>query len=78
MPKLKLTEKEEKDRLVVGYIRKNQVVCNLSDAEVASKVHFTKRTFQNKCKRPGTFSLNELREVCKILNFSKEEKSDVL
>lgn len=78
MPRVKLSEFEEKDRLVQGLIAKNQTFLKLSDEDVAKKVSLSKRTYQNKKNRPRTFNLHELRRVCKILGFSEDEKSQIL
>lgn len=78
MPKVRLSEMEEKARLVQGLISKNQTMLKLSDEEVAKKIALSKRTYQNKKNRPDTFKLCELWRTCKVLKFTEEEKKQVL
>ncbi len=78
MPKLKESEKEQKDKLTRAYIAKNMELYNLSDEQVATKLCCTKRTFQNKKKRPETFTLGELRKLCIVIKLSTEEKALIL
>lgn len=78
MPKLKPSEAELKNRTVRGLILKNMEVCNIKEEELACKAMFTSRTLRNKMKRPETFTLRELRAICKALNFTTDEKAQVL
>lgn len=78
MPKLKESELEQKNRITRAYIAKNMELYGLSDEEVAVKLHIVKRTFQNKKKRPGTFTLEELRKLCTLLKFNEQEKAMLL
>lgn len=74
MSKIKETEAQLKDNIVRAYIAKNMALYNLSDDYVALKLHCTKRTFQNKKKRPETFTLGELRKLCKAIKLNDDEK----
>ncbi len=78
MPKLKESDEEQKNRLTRAYIAKNMELYNLSDEQVAVKLMCTKRTFQNKKKRPETFTLGELRKLCIIIKLTDEEKTLIL
>lgn len=78
MPRLKESPDKQKDNLVRAYIAKNQALYGMSDEEVAIKIHCTKRTFQNKKKRPATFTLGELRRLCDAIKLSEEEKSQFM
>ena len=78
MPKLKVNPLEQKRRVVRAYISKNMDLYGLDEETVAAKVHFTKRTLQNKRKRPETFTLNELWKISNILKFTAEEKAEIL
>ncbi|WP_029503936.1 hypothetical protein [Lachnoclostridium phytofermentans] len=78
MPKLKADESVNKDRLTRAYIAKNMELFNLSDEQIAMKLRCTKRTFQNKKKRPETFTLGELRKLCNAIKLSDEEKSLIM
>lgn len=74
MPRLKESDELQKDRIARSYIAKNMELYNMSDEEVALKLRCTKRTFQNKKKRPDTFTLGELRKLCIAIKLSDEEK----
>ncbi|HHV13245.1 MAG TPA: hypothetical protein GXX75_23515 [Clostridiales bacterium] len=78
MPKLKESEEMQKSRLVRAYISKNMDLYGLSEEQVAVKLRFTKRTFQNKRKRPETFTLGELWKLCAVLKLSDEEKALIM
>lgn len=78
MPKLKESEEEQKNNITRAYIAKNMTLYNLSDDQVAIKLRCTKRTFQNKKKRPDTFTLGELRKLCIVIKLSDEEKSLIM
>lgn len=74
MPKLKETAEQRKDNLVRAYIAKNMALYSLTDEVIAVKLMCTKRTFQNKKKHPGTFTLRELRKLCTVIKLTDEEK----
>ena len=78
MPKLKESDEQQKDRIARAYIAKNMELYNLNDEQIAIKLRCTKRTFQNKKKRPETFTLGELRKLCTIIKLSDEEKTLIL
>lgn len=78
MPKLKESEEEQKNNIARAYIAKNMALYNLTDEQIAVKLRCTKRTFQNKKKRPETFTLGELRKLCIVIKLSEEEKSLIL
>lgn len=78
MPKLKESDEEQKNRLTRAYIAKNMELYDLSDEQIAVKLRCTKRTFQNKKKRPETFTLGELRKLCIVIKLTDEEKSLIL
>jgi len=78
MPKLKPREAEQKARITRAYISKNMELLGKTEEEVAAKMHIAKRTLQNKRKDPRTFTLGELWKLCEVLNFSEDEKAQVL
>lgn len=78
MPKLKESEEEQKNNITRAYIAKNMALYNLSDDQIATKLRCTKRTFQNKKKRPETFTLGELRKLCIVMKLSAEEKALII
>jgi hypothetical protein len=68
----------QKDRLARAYIAKNMELYNISDEQAAAKLRCTKRTFQNKKKRPETFTLGELRKLCTAIKLNNEEKALIM
>ena len=75
MPKLKESEDQKKDNLVRAYIAKNQALYGLSDEEVAVKIRCTRRTYQNKKRKPATFTLGELRRLADAIKLNSEERA---
>lgn len=69
---------KKKKRLVRAYISKNMELQGVDEENVALKIRVTKRTFQNKRKRPETFTLDELWDLCEALKFTDDEKAAVL
>lgn len=78
MPKIKESDEEQKNRLTRAYIAKNMELYGLSDEQIAAKLRCTKRTFQNKRRRPETFTLKELRKLCIVIKLNDEEKSLIM
>ena len=78
MPKLRENESEQKNRITRAYIAKNMALYDLSDEKMATYLHIAKRTYQDKLKRPETFTLRELRKLCLVLKFTDEEKAILL
>lgn len=78
MPKLKESIDQQKDNITRAYIAKNQTLYGLSDEEVAVKIHCTRKTYQNKKRRPATFTLGELRRLCAAIKLSDEEKALIM
>ncbi len=78
MPKLKESEEEQKNNITRAYIAKNMALYNLTDEQVALKIRCAKRTFQNKKKRPETFTLGEIRKLCTVIKLNAEEKSLII
>jgi hypothetical protein len=78
LPKLKETEEQQMDNLTRAYLAYYQELYSLSDEEVAIKMHCTRQTYQNKKRRPDTFTLKELRKLCKVLKLTDEAKTSIM
>lgn len=78
MPKVKPPQMEEKNRIVRSIIAKHKELEGLKDKDIAKRLPGTIQTFQNKFKRPETFTLWELRLVCDILKIPVEERGLML
>lgn len=78
MPKLKESDVQQKDRLTRACIAKNMALYDLDDEAVAVKLRCARRTFQNKQRRPETFTLGELRRLASALHLTDEEKAQLI
>ena len=74
MPRLKPSETEEKNKKVRACIAKGMAMQAMNDEEVAQKLNITKRTFQNKKKRPETFTIREIRKLSSVLKLTEEDR----
>ena len=77
MPKLRPSEEQQLNAIVRGYILKGEQTAMLSDEQIATKLHFTKRTYQNKKKRPETFTFGEFRKLCKVLKLNETDLKEI-
>ncbi len=73
MPKLKVSEDEQWKRNVRGAIARGMEAQGLDDEAISKKMPFCKKTFQNKRKRPETFTVGEMRLLAKALKLSSDE-----
>lgn len=78
MPKLRISDTQQKDILTRAFIAKNMELYNMNDDQIALKLNCTKRTFQNKKKRPETFTLRELRKLSALIKLTDEEKTLIM
>lgn len=78
MPKLKPSNIESKSRIIRSIISQYMELYGMDEEHIAARIHFTKRTFQNKRKNPETFTLSELWKLVEILKLSEEEKAQIL
>jgi pantothenate kinase len=78
VPKLKLNDTEQKNRVVNALIKKNMVLLGVNDEELAIKARFTRRTLQNRRNNPESYTLGELRRICTALKLTDEEKAQLL
>lgn len=46
--------------------------------QVAERIGMPLSTFYAKMRKPGTFNVTEMRNICSILRFSVEEKTSIL
>lgn len=77
MPRLRPTQTEQRSRCVRATISRNMDMYGLTEEQIAAKIHTTKRTIQNKRKRPETFTLEELWTLSDVLRFTDEDKQMV-
>ncbi len=78
MPKIAITDEEKQNRVVRSIIAKNMELYGITEEELAIKCRFTTQTLRNKKKRPETFTLKELRTLCRTLHVSNEDKMLIL
>ena len=72
MPKLKINDNQQMDLLLTGAISNGMITNRLDRPQTAKKVLVSISTFNRKMRMPGTFTLEELRRVCKVLSFTYE------
>lgn len=78
MPPIKPTATEQKKRVIRSIIAAKMELNNISDKDIATRVGIVTRTFQLKKKRPETFTMGELWDVCRILKIDDEEKAKMI
>lgn len=74
MPKLKISKTEERNRIARSVISKYMELNAVNDEQLSKKLPFTRKTLQNKRKRPETFTVLELRALCDTLKIPEEER----
>lgn len=78
MPKTTLFNAEKDNRVFRSVVAKNMELYAIDENKIATICQFTVRTFQNKMKRPETFTLKELRKLAHLLCFTDEDKVSIL
>ncbi|MDO4328727.1 MAG: hypothetical protein Q4C66_05260 [Lachnospiraceae bacterium] len=73
MPKLKPPENELRDDAVREALGRAMGKTKKSDEDMGICIMATRRTFQNRRKRPEKFTLKEIRLMDKVLKFTDEE-----
>ena len=68
MPRLKPTEAEMMDRRTRAVLASLKEENALDDEQMGKAMGRTKRTFQNRMKTPGDFTLDELRCIIRALH----------
>lgn len=68
----------EKDICFRATVAKQCEIRGYKKFQVAEKMGMPKSTFYAKLKKPGTFSVTEMRNICSVLRFSVEEKTSIL
>lgn len=79
MPKLKQSEKEAANELLIALINKNMTLKHIRTyEELAGKMGFCPATMYAKRNNPDKFTRGELWRLFRVLGFSREEKEAVL
>ncbi len=73
MPKLKPSEQELRDDAVRGALGRAMGQLRNSDDDMGLCIMATRRTFQNRRRRPELFTLRDIRRMDKVLKFTDEE-----
>lgn len=73
MPRLKESLEERKDSAIRGAIARCMAEQGLNDQEMGICIMATRRTFQNKKKKPNTFTLGDIRRMDSKLKFTEQE-----
>lgn len=75
MPKLKPFRFEENQRMARSVVSKYMDLTNTDEEKAAVVIRVTKRCFQDKRKRPETFSLNELWAFAESVNMTGADRA---
>lgn len=78
MPKVKISQTEERNRVARSIISKYMELNNVNNEQLSARLPFTKRTLQNKRRRPETFTVFELRALCDALKVPEEERGMII
>ena len=78
MPKIKADKMEMRRREVRAIVLAGQARENISDGQLALKMHRVKRTVQNRRREPELFTLEELWCLCDVLNLSYDDRATIL
>lgn len=74
MPRVKISKTEERNRVARSVISKYMELNAMNDEQLSARLPFTRKTLQNKRKRPETFTVLELRALCDALKIPDEER----
>lgn len=78
MPKLRPTKLDERQRTVRALISAKMDMCKLDEETTASRSLMSKRTFQNKRKRPETFTMDEMWRLGEVLHFTESDYATII
>ena len=70
MPKLKPSEKEERDRITRSVIRGNQERYGVKDDQIAKTLGLHPYTYSDKLNEPERIRLDELQALSRLLKFT--------
>lgn len=73
MPRLKRSEFEERDRVLVADIHHQMELRGIRPGELANRMGFSESTLYARFRKPGTLTLNEMHALKKILGISPEQ-----
>ncbi|KLU71571.1 MAG: hypothetical protein RHS_2643 [Robinsoniella sp. RHS] len=77
MPRLKPNEDDVKNRTLEGIIAKYINIRKMTEDDLAMYLRITKRTLQNKRKKPETFTYPEVRRAFRVLQVPDAEKLEI-
>ncbi len=78
MPKLKVSDEEQRDRIVRACIAGNQEREGISNKVLAKRLCIAESTLSRKKNHPGSFALDAMRIVAKVLKFTPFQASSIL
>ena len=79
MPKLKISEQEQKDRAFVGLIKlKMELEGYPRQQDLAERLNINRSTLSYKINNPDAFTRRELRRLFQVLKFTPEDKARVI
>lgn len=78
MPKLKPSPNEESKRVVCACIDSNMALYNVDEDTLAARMRVTKKTVQNRRKKPESFTLEQLQAIAKTLKWTPVQAASVV
>lgn len=70
MPRLKMSEKQQRDQEVKALILKNATYLGMKgNKEIAERIGVSESTLVRKLKHPDSFTLREINRLAKVLKF---------
>lgn len=78
MPKLKPSPNEEAKRVVCACIDSNMALYNVDEDMLAARMRVTKKTVQNRRKKPENFTLEQLQAIAKALKWTPVQAASVV
>ena len=71
-------KKTERDIIFKSILAKQCAIKGLKKYEVACEIGMPKSTFYMKIGHPGRFTIDEMRDICRLLQFSVEDKTSII
>ncbi|PKM40549.1 MAG: hypothetical protein CVV04_04975 [Firmicutes bacterium HGW-Firmicutes-9] len=71
-------KKYDRDVFFKAAFAKQKVFKGYNNYQIATKIGMPLSTFYHKLNSPGKFTLEQMRKICHILQFSVEDKTSII
>lgn len=68
----------DRDAIFKSVVAKQCSLKSLKKYDIADKIGMPRSTFYIKLRNPGSFTVDEMRDICAMLQFSVEEKTSII